>query len=72
MTGSAYCEPGRRDFVFTHGGWCAGWCAAVYMYGAELAIATVTSYSVAFGLLALAVGLVGGWWALATLARPGH
>jgi hypothetical protein len=45
---------------------------AVYMYGAELAIATATSYSVAFGLLALAVGLVGGWWALATLARPGH
>jgi predicted MFS family arabinose efflux permease len=36
------------------------------------AIATATSYSVAFGLLALAVGLVGGWWALATLARPGH
>ena len=26
------------------------------------AIATATSYSVAFGVLALAAGLVGGWW----------
>jgi predicted MFS family arabinose efflux permease len=31
------------------------------------AIATGTSYSVAFGVLALAADLVGGWW-----ARPGH
>jgi MFS family permease len=28
------------------------------------AIATATSYSVAFGVLALAAGLVGGWWAV--------
>jgi Major Facilitator Superfamily len=28
------------------------------------AIATATSYSVAFGVLALAVGLVGAWWAV--------
>jgi hypothetical protein len=36
------------------------------------AIATATSYSVAFGVLALAVGLVGGCWALPALARRGH
>jgi predicted anti-sigma-YlaC factor YlaD len=35
------------------------------------AIATATSYSVAFGVLALAAGLVGGWWALAMPARRG-
>jgi hypothetical protein len=28
------------------------------------AIATATSYSVAFGVLALAAGLVGVWWAV--------
>jgi len=36
------------------------------------AIATATSYSVAFGVLALAVGLVGGCGALPALARRGH
>jgi hypothetical protein len=28
------------------------------------AIATATSYSVAFAVLALAAGSVGGWWAV--------
>lgn len=36
------------------------------------AIATATSYSTAFALLALAVGLVGGFWALRRLARTRH
>jgi hypothetical protein len=33
------------------------------------AIATATSYSVAFAVLAVAVGFVGGCWALSRLAR---
>jgi predicted MFS family arabinose efflux permease len=33
------------------------------------AIATATSYSVAFAVLALAAGLVGGWWALPRRTR---
>ncbi len=36
------------------------------------AIATATSYSAAFGVLALASGLVGGCWALPGLARRGN
>jgi MFS transporter len=33
------------------------------------AVATAASYSVAFGVLALAVGIVGGYWALPIMAR---
>jgi hypothetical protein len=35
------------------------------------AIATATSYSAAFAVLAIAVGLVGGCWALPRLAKRG-
>jgi predicted MFS family arabinose efflux permease len=35
------------------------------------AIATATSYSAAFAVLAIAVGLVGGYWALPRLAKRG-